>query len=549
MFEKKYTFLDKHFGRFLAGLSNFTGKEREKFQHLVQDVSASLSEGHSCLPIGPEEVRLLRKTSLVSGGDASPLVLKQNHLYLQKYYLYETRLARQLSVLAKNNTAITGDRGLLESCFSSPNGVAEDVDWQKKAAEMALEKKLCIISGGPGTGKTSTVVKIIGLLFQHLGGDQKIGLAAPTGKAAMRLRASISENCENLSFPQHLVEKIPTDAMTLHRLLGVQRFSPQFKYNKNNPLFYDVVVVDEASMIDLALMSKLVDALKPGAQLILLGDSDQLASVESGAVLADLIGSLPDNTIELKQTFRFNTGIKKVAEYIKNGDSDRTWELLQGQHVENVSLLETPLATYIGSCYMNFMDRVRRVKEEGTASIFYTFNSFRVLCALRHGKYGVEGVNFVVEQYLNQNGFTFVSGSWYPGRPVLITRNDYSLGLYNGDIGICLRDDDGTLKVWSEQPDTSYLCLPPYRLPQCETAYGMTIHKSQGSEFEEVLVVLPEEDNQVLCRELLYTAVTRAKQDVKILAKEEVLKVTLSRNMVRFSGLSESIEKFIEKSD
>ncbi len=548
MFEKKYSLLDGHFAKFMAERSEYKGQEKVLFQTLVKNLSASLGEGHSCLPVKSDEAKLLLKSSLISDGGNTPLILTNKRLYLHKYYTYERRLAQQLADLAASQNELPIDRGLLDTCFADDNDEIKEIDWQKKAAETALKKGLCIISGGPGTGKTSTVVKIIGLLLQLLDADQEIALAAPTGKAAMRLRASIGNSLATLPFPQAIIERIPTEAMTLHRLLGIKRNSPQFRHNHENPLPHDVVVVDEASMVDLALMSKLVDGLKPGARLILLGDKDQLASVESGSVLADLIGSLPVNTVELKKTYRFNAGIKELAEYMKNGDGEKAWSLLQDNHIANVALLETSLTTYVGSRYANYMAKVRRVKELGVGEIFRTFNDFRVLCGIRHGRHGVAGINTRVEQYLSRSGYDCFSGAWYPGRPVLITRNDYSLGLYNGDIGICLYDeDDSALKVWFEQSDRSYKRFPPFRLPQCETVYGMTIHKSQGSEFDEVLVVLPEEDSQVLSRELIYTAVTRAKRQVRVLAKSEICKLSLARKVRRFSGLAEAIVNFTEK--
>jgi exodeoxyribonuclease V alpha subunit len=287
-------------------------------------------------------------------------------------------------------------------------------------------------------------------------------------------------------------------------------------------------------------MSKLVDALKPGAKLLLLGDKDQLASVESGAVLGDFIQSLPDNTVELKKTYRFDDNIKSLAESINNGDSEKAWALLENANAHNITILRSDLIEYIGKQYAQYMQEVYRSPEPDVKKIFAVFNSFQVLCGVHYGNRGVEGINRRVESSLARWGFDCRSDSWYPGRPVLITRNDYSLDLYNGDIGICLPDlAEGTVKVWFERSDGGLRGYSPYRLPSCETVFAMTIHKSQGSEFDEVVVVLPDEDNRILSRELIYTAVTRAKKTVKLVTEQQVFTQALSRNIERFSGLAD----------
>jgi exodeoxyribonuclease V alpha subunit len=324
--------------------------------------------------------------------------------------------------------------------------------------------------------------------------------------------------------------------------LGVIKDSPRFRHRSDNPLPWDVVVVDEASMVDLALMSKLVDALKPGSRLLLLGDKDQLASVESGAVLIDLVRALPVNTVELQKTYRFDASIQELSRAVNRGDGESAWQLLAEPGSGNIGLLETPLGDFVGGRYLEYMDLATRVRAVGQERVFAAFNRFRILCAVRQGDRGVQGINTTVERHLTQKGYNCFSKIWYPGRPIIITRNDYSLDLYNGDIGICLPDpDDGTLKVWFERPDGSLKACLPYRLPQCETAYALTIHKSQGSEFDEVLVVLPEEENRVLSRELVYTAVTRARKGVLMAAGKEILIRTLARKIERFSGLRDML--------
>ena len=356
----------------------------------------------------------------------------------------------------------------------------------------------------------------------------------------MRLSEAVGISLARLDLPDGVRQALPTTARTLHRLLGVRRGSPQFRHNRDNPLAWDVVVVDEASMVDLAMMSKLVDAIKPGCRLILLGDKDQLASVESGAVLNDFIKSLPGNTVELQKTYRFEAGIKRLAEAINSADSDCAWNVLEDCQTPNVSFLPEDLVAYISEAYLGFMTMANRPEGPDLHGIFALFNSFRVLCATHHGRRGVDHINRQVQQSLSRRGFPCRLENWYPGRPVLITRNDYGLDLYNGDVGICLLDHEkGGLQVWFERADGGLRCYHPSRLPRCETVFAMTIHKSQGSEFDEVVVVLPEDDSRILGRELVYTAVTRAKKTVRFVAEKKILQLALSRNIERASGLAE----------
>ncbi len=541
MNDLSFSLLDRYFADFLAGRSGLSGGAKERFQELVARVSKALEDGHSCLPLDKEEESFLRDNPLVSDGGRTPLVLHNRRLYLHRYYHYETRLAEQIS----NMAAITLTPGLAGdllpgSCCES----ASDIDWQKEAARVARRRALTIICGGPGTGKTTTVVKILAELLQTAEGQRELtmALAAPTGKAAMRLSEAAGKSLARLDLPDRVKRALPTTATTLHRLLGVRRGSPQFKHNRDNPLAWDIVVVDEASMVDLAMMSKLVDAIKPGARLILLGDKDQLASVESGAVLNDFIKSLPGNTVELQKTYRFEAGIKRLAEAINSADSACAWDLLGDLQTVNISLLPGDPVGYISEAYTGFMAMANRPDAPDLHEIFAIFNSFRVLCASHYGSRGVEYINRQVQLNLSRRGFPCCPENWYPGRPVLITQNDYVLDLYNGDIGICLLGHGGAeLQVWFEHADGGPRCYHPSRLPRCETVFAMTIHKSQGSEFDEVVVVLPEDDSRILSRELVYTAVTRAKKTVRFVAEKKVLRLALSRNIERVGGLADML--------
>lgn len=536
MIDPAYSLLDNHFSQFLAERSRLSGRAKERFQQLVRILTSSLEAGDSCLPVSGKDIDLLRTVHLVSDGGPTPLVLCNGRLYLHRYFRYESRLAEQVKSMAAIYLPLAENQQLLDSLFFEGES---GNDWQKEAARVALQRTLTIICGGPGTGKTTTVVKILALLLQSTNRSLDIALAAPTGKAAMRLNESVGSSLGRLQLPDNIRSVIPRQAATLHRLLGVRLHSPQFRHNRDKPMGWDVVVVDEASMVDLAMMSKLVDGLKPGAKLLLLGDKDQLASVESGAVLGDFIESLPENTVELKKTYRFDDNIKNLAESINAGQSERAWAILQDPGVKNVTVLRSEIFSYIGRQYTKFMEEVVRSSQPDVRKIFAAFNSFQVLCAIHYGSRGVAGINRMVESSLARRGFACRHDSWYPGRPVLITRNDYSLDLFNGDIGICLPDLlEGSLKVWFEKADGSLKSYSPFRLPACQTVFAMTIHKSQGSEFDEVVVVLPEEDNRILSRELLYTAVTRARKSVKLVTDKRILAQALSRNIQRFSGLA-----------
>ncbi|MCX5869470.1 MAG: exodeoxyribonuclease V subunit alpha [Deltaproteobacteria bacterium] len=555
MDEQIFTPLDHQFARFMTRQSGLAGDEADRFALLIKRLSAAMAAGHSCLPLTSQEEPLLRG-SLVSQGITTPLVLWHGRLYLQRYYRYELRLADQLKALARVQCRVPEYQTELDACFGKRPETDSETDWQRQAAEMALSRPLALISGGPGTGKTRTVARILGLLLLALGPDLRIALAAPTGKAAMRLRESISASLAALPFSASIKEKIPTTACTLHRLLGVRRNSSVFRHHHGNPLPWDVVVVDEASMVDLAMMSKLVDALKSGARLVLLGDKDQLASVESGAVLADCIQALPDNTVTLHKSYRFNHEISAFARAVNRNDSTAAWSMLTNNTQEatttrGLQLLQGPLPDFIVARYLRYMEKVAALpgnrQEDDIRPLFQCLNRFRVLCATRHGAGGVEILNRQVEQKLAAGNYPCQPGGWYPGRPVIILNNDYGLNLFNGDIGICLPDPpsqpaaSGRFKVWFEHEDGSLKGYQPYRLPECETVFAMTIHKSQGSEFTEVLVVLPASDSPLLTRELIYTAVTRARTRVLIAGDQAIFTAAVNRTISRSSGLHEML--------
>lgn len=536
MSDQYVSLLDKHFAEFLGDRSELTGDGKSEFIALVSGVSAALEMGHSCLPVNKEQADFLRPIHLVSEGELTPLVLSNGNLYLHRYFHYEKQLSQKLRELAILQHDFEGN------LLGDSSVGAQEKNCQEQATLLALRKSLAIICGGPGTGKTTTVVKIITELMNIYGVHLQIALAAPTGKAAMRLADSVSRSLEQFDILPEIIEALPKTAQTLHRLLGYRHGSPQFFFRNDNPMNWDVVVVDESSMVDLAMMSKLVDALKPGARLILLGDRDQLASVESGSVLSDIMASLPDNSIELQKTYRFDDNIKKLAGAIKNGDGDVAWQLLLDPAIENISRLSDDIVTYIGNRYARYMEVAHDWEQRGVDAVFREFNTFQVLSAVHFGAMGVEGINRGVELYLGRKGYDCTTDRWYLGRPLLITQNDYQLELFNGDIGICLPDvKTGAPMVCFLQPGGGVKSFSLHQLPPCETVYSMTIHKSQGSEFDQVVVVLPDEDNRVLSRELVYTGVTRAKESVTVVGERKLFTRSLSKNIKRNSGLQQML--------
>jgi len=542
--DNEYSFLDKHFSKFLADRDQLTGKARKQFQAIIQRLTSGLENGSSCIVLSEDELEIVKKSRLlaivkeIDQLPQAPLVLFGNNLYLQRYFHYESRLARQLKSLSKTSSfTLEGNEELLDLTFGRVDENGEE-NYQRLAAEKALRHPFLIVSGGPGTGKTTTVVRIIAILFHSIKEDFNIALCAPTGKAAQRLYESVRNGLPFLpeSLQKEAEDWLPESAMTLHRLLGYKRNSTKFISNHQNPLPYDLILVDEASMVDLALMSKLVDALKTGCRLILLGDKDQLASVESGTVLSAALKGLPANSVELKKTYRFAGDIKVLAETVKGGQKQQFLEIVEQY------LLKDDWQQRIEKNFSKYIALAEATDFHDLEKLFVQLKEFMVLCCIKKGSRGVEGINTMVETSLYLRGHGAVKNLWYAGRPVLVTRNDYNLGLYNGDIGICLEDDSGKLRVWFED-GRGFKWFPTAALHNCETLYAMTVHKSQGSEFDEVMLVFPETDNRLLCRELLYTGITRAKKKIHLVAEEEVLLASLARVSQRGTGLTEMLEQ------
>lgn len=470
-----------------------------------------------------------------------------------------------------------------------PNAVC--LNWQKVAAAVALTRHFAVISGGPGTGKTTTVAKLLVALvtqaMQASGGDAEqvptIKLVAPTGKAAARLTESIGAAVQSLVIEKEVKDLIPTQSSTIHRLLGSIPNRVEFRHNCENPLHLDVLVVDEASMVDLPMMARLLDAMPPHAKLILLGDRDQLASVEAGAVLGDICSfsnqeyspeqgeqlslltgyrfaaaveggaaTVADSLCMLRKSYRFHaqSGIGQLAKAINGGQPHQVEQVWQ-QGFKDIH--QYPLCTesyerminMTVNFYRDYLDAIEI--GEKPEKVLKAFSRVRLLCALREGDFGVSGLNPRIERGLMRAGkINPGDDTWYVGRPVMITRNDHGLGLYNGDIGIAMLDAEPDLqtgkrrlRVYFDMPDGSIRAVLPSRLPEHETVYAMTIHKSQGSEFADTLMVLPTDFSPILTRELIYTGVTRAKEKLYMFALPEIVHRSVRLRTERASGLAQ----------
>lgn len=585
-----YREIDNTFADFLCRLA--TGGIDE-LRPLAMALSRGTGDGHICLHLDEAVPAMevsstaasLRKTGVVGEpGDHTPLILdKENRLYLYRYWAYERELAEALRTMAADRPAEL-DKERVREGLSRLFGSAADAgpDWQKIAAAAALWSRLCVISGGPGTGKTTTVVKILALLLEQSGGDRlRLALAAPTGKAAARLRESIRHAKGKLRDATAVCDRIPDAVATVHRLLGVIQGSCRFRHDRDNPLPFDVLVVDEASMVALPLMAKLVRALPDNAKLVLLGDRDQLASVEPGAVLGDIsttgiaprfspafrdylaavAGCVPpgdasgndlpvlaDSLVVLRRNYRFGAGssIGIVSRAINEGDRDAVVAALEGSAEGTVVRRDTPGHEFLQAALQNsVMDGYREYLAHGEspAAALAAFDRFRVLCAVRRGRYGVVELNRAVETLLAAHRLIVPDTTWYRGRPVMVTANDYTMRLFNGDVGIALPDPEhgGALAVFFPAEDGGVRRVSPLRLPSHETAFAMTIHKSQGSEFERVLLVIPLVDSQVLTRELLYTGITRARNSVDLWCGNDLLATAVDRCIERRSGLRRAL--------
>jgi exodeoxyribonuclease V alpha subunit len=557
--------LDTHFADFIVRIDRHPGDGLWWGAALA---SFSAGRGHSCFNLSdmpdasalpllqtprtppPSDIHSWRENlklcdTVGTPGAYTPLVLDgAGRLYLHRCWRYEQQVAA--GVLSRSRPLDINETGLdaaLDRYFPAGSGT---VDLQRSAARMALTHRFSVISGGPGTGKTATVARILALLLDVAGDSHpEIALAAPTGKAALRLHQSIMQAADRLALPDDIRGRLPTGVSTIHRLLGVQLRRGGFRHNRDNRLSCDILVVDEASMVDLQLMASLLEALRDDARVILLGDRNQLASVEAGAVLADICDSAVQAAVpvaQLTKSYRFgdDSGIAALSQLINAGDSVAAAELVQFGHYPDILWRRLPPGK-------SFEDAFKTAARDGyaryamaasPAEALAELGSFRVLSPLRSGPYGVENLNSLCRSALTPER---KNDPLDPRMmPVMITGNNYELGLFNGDTGVTV-ESDGVSAVWFENPEGGLRHLSSLRLPPLDAAFALTVHKSQGSEFERILLILPDHLSEVLTRELLYTAVTRARCSIEIWGTEEVFRQTIDRCTLRWSGLGECL--------
>jgi exodeoxyribonuclease V alpha subunit len=564
-------------------------------------LSKRLGEGHVCIgldepaamgaelpymPVPAAEIRNLR--GLVgSPGEVRPFIIDGDRLYLHRYHGYETRIVERLrEKVVSGRVRQEERRHLLEGVSDlvrsltaeyALDGLRPDecVDWQLVAALNAMLLDFSIITGGPGTGKTTTLAKMLRILYACQPGA-RVALAAPTGKAAMRMLESLKRSAA--TFPEEVRRLIEgLKPATLHRLLGWQRGSLGFKYNADRPLEYDLVVVDEASMVDMPMFARLLDALGDRTRLVLLGDKDQLASVEAGSLLGDLCQSVGEERLNgfdpgfcdwcngflsagrglrgedrgpgkgilagcvtelrLSHRFRAQGDIGRLSRAIISGDVETVQAMAAAESLEvgfDKACTEDVLEDFIQG-YAGF------IREPDPLKALAALNRLRVLVAVRDGARGLYAVNRRIEQMLQSHGLLKPTDEFYANRPVIVTRNNYELDLFNGDVGIC-RPVGRNVRIHFEAQDGSLRDVPAASLSHCETVFAMTIHKSQGSEFDDVLVHLPEgADTPILTRELLYTGVTRARKRVMLQAGLDTLLHTTAQRVRRTSGLQDRL--------
>ncbi|MDD2707105.1 MAG: exodeoxyribonuclease V subunit alpha [Verrucomicrobiae bacterium] len=538
-------------------------------------VSQQMGEGHICLPLGeapvlrdekdqplelewpdPEALAkdIIQSPVVGRPGQKRPLILDGERLYLERYWCYEKQVAEKILSFAGHPPPGNHDgaAGNLEQYF----GKNAD-DHQLAAARMAINNPFCVIAGGPGTGKTTTVLKILATLAGRAGTKElKILLTAPTGKAAVRLQETLRQGIGKLTLPEKIRNQIPLEASTLHRLLGPIHGSVDFKHNRDNPLSADVVVVDEASMVDLPLMAKLLAAIPDGGRLILLGDQDQLASVDAGSVLGDICsaaerqrkagkGLLAASITTLSKNYRFNSNssLPSLCQFIKEGKGGEILKLLRKKDDPSISCAELPspanLRRQLAEEVLEHLVPPLTCPDPMTA--LASFARYRILCATHHGPYGVETLNQLIEDLLIEKQIIPQQTPLYHGLPIMVTSNDYRLRLYNGDTGVFFKTEGQDTRAFFAGSDGALRSFTPLRLPPHKKAYSMTIHKSQGSEFEQILLILPPEDMPLLTRELLYTAVSRARSRVKVWCCKNIFETAAVRRTRRSSGLADKL--------
>ena len=544
-------------------------------------------------------------SALTASGPAAPpgfpLRLIGTHLYLDRYWRHERSVVEDL-IRRSDAEATAVDIAALAAGLDRlfPPGshgqamtgvnVERDAgpDLQRLAAATAVLRRFAVVAGGPGTGKTTTVARILALLHEQARAQglppPRVALAAPTGKAAARLAEAVhAESRELPTDPSIRAALLATPASTLHRLLGWQPGNQsRFRHDADNRLPHNVVIVDECSMVSLSMMARLLEAVRPSARLVLVGDPRQLASVEAGAVLGDIVGpaaaglklrpparaaleaavgvpvsasdpgpaaAVADGIVALRRVHRFGGGIAAVADAIDCGDPDAVVEVLRSgpdsvrwiEAPPSASLARTPELTIVRDAMVEAARRVVGAARRGDGSVALEhLRSLQVLCARRRGPAGAAVWRAEIERWLRTAIPGYAAGPWHAGRPLLVTQNDYALGVYNGDTGVVVDTGGGRLRAVFDRRG-ELLAVRPTRLASVESLYAMTIHKAQGSQFRSVVVVLPEPTSAVLTRELMYTAVTRAEAELTLVGSEAAVRAAVSRPIARASGLGEAL--------
>ncbi|MFC0323894.1 exodeoxyribonuclease V subunit alpha [Gallibacterium melopsittaci] len=554
-----------------------------------------LRQALSVIPVSEWQKQLLLHPAFSSDKQqVTPIIfreLEQNTIcYLHRIWQDEHYIAQRLAksqTIAHTSQQLTYIGQILSTLFTS---TAPQPDWQKIAVATAFSRTITFISGGPGTGKTTTVAKLL-LGLQWLQQLQQqpplsIRLAAPTGKAATRLTESLHQAVQQIQLPLDLTTELPQEAATISRLLGM-RPNSQPTYHQQRPLNIDVLVVDEASMIDLTTMALLLRGVHPDTRLIFLGDKDQLTSVEAGSIMAELGQFLPlaysqiqadylqrvcgqhlaitaqqnfirDSLCHLQYSYRFSVdkGIGQLANAVNQGEAEQSWQLFDNyDDIQALPLFKyqfgeknnkiVQFATALYQEYFTFIHQQTCWHLPQIAQAFALFKRCRLLSALRSGPFGVEQLNQqIADKLRQQKQVTFrATHEWYLGKPVIVLQNDHNVRLFNGDIGLVLPDEQGNLKVWFET-EQSFRDVLPSRVPSAEPAYVMTVHKSQGSEFNHAVLVLPQEYNALLTRELIYTAITRAKEYFTVFSDEAIWLNAVRSRTYRASGLAAQIKHY-----
>lgn len=514
-----------------------------------------------------------------ANGPLTPLKLVRTDLgellYLDRYQLQENTVRGMLDARSQSHPVVDGakiDRALAELFIDESGAPTTPPDRQRIAAALAATHWTTVIAGGPGTGKTHTVARILALLVREHGSDVRIGLAAPTGKAAARLQESVAEQAGLLGLPAEL------KAMTLHRLLGWKPGSKtRFRHDSHNRLPYDVVVVDETSMVSLTMMCRLLEAVRPESRLILVGDPDQLTSVDAGAVLADLVARpvtgtenpvlahlvdadfdaaedpdeaalsaferdrLRGGVVRLSRGRRFGGAIARLAVAVRDGRGDEVMKLLESGD-DQISFHAPEDTDALRADVVDTAAEVTAAATRGdAAAALLGLEKHRLLCAHREGRWGVALWDRLALEWVGEANKTFLDPAyWYPGQPLLVTANDHEARIYNGDTGVVVSGENGT-PMAAFARGRGHVLIHPNVLSAVQTVYAMTIHRSQGSQYDTVSVLLPAEASTLLTRELLYTAITRARSHVRVIGTEEAIRAGVERQVLRASGLRRRI--------